>query len=110
MVEFLKQSRFGSYHHFAQTTLRSCLSSFRDTSNENSYAFKQLTSSATRHTCPIDESFRQKFFDPEHLAMITLHPSDGRLVLDNNHMSAYDKGGASATNAALRQNIASEER
>ena len=50
---------------------------------------------ATRRSYPIDESFPWRFFDLDRCFCALRIPVDnGReLVLINNHMSAYDKGG-----------------
>ena len=50
---------------------------------------------ATRRSYPVDESFPTKFFDLDRCFEVLRLPVDnGReLVLINNHMSAYDKGG-----------------
>ena len=56
---------------------------------------KYNVNSATRISYPIDNSFLTKFFDLDRCFSITrLKVSNGKeLVLINNHMSAYDKGG-----------------
>lgn len=56
---------------------------------------KYLVSSATRISYPVDNSFFTKFFDLDRCFTITRYPVENKkeLVLINNHMSAYDKGG-----------------
>lgn len=56
---------------------------------------KYKIDSATRISYPIDTSFFTKFFDLDRCFTITRYEvSNGKeLVLINNHMSAYDKGG-----------------
>lgn len=56
---------------------------------------KFSVSSAIRRSYPVDNSFFTKFFDLDRCFTITRYPveNEKELVLINNHMSAYDKGG-----------------
>ena len=56
---------------------------------------KYKATSATRKSYPVDESFFTKFFDLDRCFTISRYPVENNkeLVLINNHMSAYDKGG-----------------
>ena len=56
---------------------------------------KYNVNSATRISYPVDTSFFTKFFDLDRCFTINRYPvsNNKELVLINNHMSAYDKGG-----------------
>lgn len=57
---------------------------------------KYNITSATRRSFPVDNSFINKFFDLDRCFEVNILPIEGstkNLVLINQHMSAYDKGG-----------------